>query len=57
MFSFENVPDIETVSSASVMKASRSYRPSSKTIYKGTVLIPYVNGMSEKFRGEVRREV
>jgi hypothetical protein len=32
------------------MKPSRSNRPSSDTIYKGTVIILYVKGISENFR-------
>jgi hypothetical protein len=32
------------------MKPSRSNFPSSDTIYKGTVIIPYVKGIPEKFR-------
>lgn len=32
------------------MRSSRSNRPSSDTIYHGNVVIPYVNGVSEKFR-------
>jgi hypothetical protein len=57
MFSFENGPEIETVPDVSVMKPSRSNRPSSETIYEGTVTTPYVNDISEKFRGEARAEV
>jgi hypothetical protein len=34
----------------SVLKPSRSSRPSSDTIYQGTVTIPYVKGVSEKVR-------
>jgi hypothetical protein len=34
----------------SVMKPSRSNRPSSDTIYHDTVIVPYVKGISEKFR-------
>jgi hypothetical protein len=35
----------------SIMKPSRSNRPSSdSTTYQGTVIIPYVKGISEKFR-------
>jgi hypothetical protein len=34
----------------SIMKPSRSNRPSSDTIYQGTVITPYVRGTSEKFR-------
>jgi hypothetical protein len=34
----------------SVIKPSRSNRPSSYIIYHGTVTIPYVKGISEKFR-------
>jgi hypothetical protein len=33
-----------------VMKPLRSNGPTSDTIYKDTVIIPYVNGISEKFR-------
>jgi hypothetical protein len=33
-----------------IMNASRSNRPSSDTIYQGMVIIPYVKGISEKFR-------
>jgi hypothetical protein len=33
-----------------IMKPPRSNRPSSDTIYQGTVIIPYVKGISEKFR-------
>jgi hypothetical protein len=33
-----------------IMKPSRSNCPSSDTIYQDTVIIPYVRGMSEKFR-------
>jgi hypothetical protein len=33
-----------------VMKSLRSYRPSSDTLYKGTVIILYVKDISEKFR-------
>jgi hypothetical protein len=32
------------------MKLSRCNRPSSDTIYQDTVIIPYVKGVSEKFR-------
>jgi hypothetical protein len=34
----------------SVMKPSSSNRPSSDKIYQGTVIIPYIKGISEKFR-------
>jgi hypothetical protein len=34
----------------SVMKPPRSNHPSSDTIYQGTVIIPYVKGISEKLR-------
>jgi hypothetical protein len=34
----------------SVMKPLATNRPSSDTIYQGTVIIPYVKGTSEKFR-------
>jgi hypothetical protein len=34
----------------SIMKPSRSNRPASDTIYQDTVIIPYVKGISEKFR-------
>jgi hypothetical protein len=34
----------------SIMKPGRSNRPSSDTIYHTTVVIPYVRGISEKFR-------
>jgi hypothetical protein len=34
----------------SVMKPSEKNRPSSATVYQGTVVIPYVKGTSEKFR-------
>jgi hypothetical protein len=34
----------------SVMKPSTRNRPSSDTIYQGTVTIPYVKGTSKKFR-------
>jgi hypothetical protein len=34
----------------SIMKPSRSNRPSSDTIYQGTVIIPQVKCISEKFR-------
>jgi hypothetical protein len=34
----------------SIMKLSRSNRPSSDTIYQGSVIIPYVKGISKKFR-------
>jgi hypothetical protein len=34
----------------SIMKPSRSNRPSSDTIYQGTVIILYVSGIPEKFR-------
>jgi hypothetical protein len=33
-----------------VMKPSRSKRPSSDAVYKGTVIISYVKDISEKFR-------
>jgi hypothetical protein len=39
----------------SVMKLSTRNRPSSDTIYVGTVIIPYVNGISEKFRSTENR--
>jgi hypothetical protein len=32
------------------MKPSARYRPSSDRVYQGTVVIPYVKGISEKFR-------
>jgi hypothetical protein len=34
----------------SIMKPSRNNHPSSDTIYQGTVIIPYVMGIYEKFR-------
>jgi hypothetical protein len=34
----------------SIIKPSRRNRPSSDTIYQGTVIIPYVKSISEKFR-------
>jgi hypothetical protein len=34
----------------SVMKPSVKNRPTSDTVYQGTVVIPYVKGISEKFR-------
>jgi hypothetical protein len=34
----------------SVMKPSAKNRPSSDTVYKGTVIFPYVKDISEKFR-------
>jgi hypothetical protein len=34
----------------SIMEPGRCNRPSSDTIYHGTVIIPYVRGISEKFR-------
>jgi hypothetical protein len=34
----------------SIMKPSRSKHPSSDKIYKGTVIIPYIKNISEKFR-------
>jgi hypothetical protein len=34
----------------SIMKPLRSNRPSSETTYQGTVIIPYVKGISKKFR-------
>jgi hypothetical protein len=37
-------------SAGSVMKSSTRNRPSSNTIYQGTVVIPYVMGTSEKCR-------
>jgi hypothetical protein len=34
----------------SIMKLSRSNSPSSDTVYQDTVVIPYVAGISEKFK-------
>jgi hypothetical protein len=34
----------------SIMKLSGSNHPSSNTTYQGTVIIPYIKGISEKFR-------
>jgi hypothetical protein len=34
----------------SIMKLSRIDRPSSDMIYQGTVIVPYVKGIIEKFR-------
>jgi hypothetical protein len=39
----------------SVMKPSRSRRPSSHIIYQGTVIIPYIKGISEKIRRTEKR--
>jgi hypothetical protein len=39
----------------SIMKPSRSNRPSSDIIHQGTVIIPYVKSISEKFRRIVNR--
>jgi hypothetical protein len=34
----------------SITKPSRSNHPSSETIHQGTVIIPHIKGISEKFR-------
>jgi hypothetical protein len=34
----------------SIMKPSSSNRPSSDTIFQGTIIVPHVKGISEKFR-------